>query len=341
MLRRPEVGRVVLFDADVWPPGGWAQRDAAMAEAVLSDTPIGERPSLWPGNLHTRLAQHEHGIPMGARLTAARASVVELRLSYGAGTHWNLGERWLPGPRGLRGGRSGAAHERIGWPHDLGVRRVAGRRRRERETVVNWKLPENFETPGGTVRWNVLGSGDPVVLVHGTPYSSLLWRDIAPALALTRRVFVFDLLGYGQSDQHEGQDLSIAAQAKVLRSLLDHWDLPDASLVAHDIGGAVTLRSVLLEGADCRDLTLFDAVSGGEWERGLFQLILEHAEVFEQLPDDAHEALVATFPWLATRGRSDRSPASSPFVAFFLRLVEGSPLGGPGQVSGRARYSRA
>lgn len=56
----------------------------------------------------------------------------------------------------------------------------------------------------------------------------------------------------------------------------------------------MALRTLLLEKRNYRGLTLFDAVSGGEWERGLFQLILEHADVFKQLPDYAHEALVAS-----------------------------------------------
>lgn len=158
---------------------------------------------------------------------------------------------------------------------------------------MSWTLDEEFETPEGMVRWRVLGSGDPVVLVHGTPYSSLLWRDIAPALARTRAVHVFDHLGFGRSDQREGQDLSLAAHARNFARLLDHWGLSRPSVVAHDIGGAVALRTLLLEGRDYRDLTLFDAVSGGEWERGLFRLILEHADVFHELPDYAHEALVA------------------------------------------------
>ncbi|GAA2597385.1 alpha/beta hydrolase [Streptomyces lienomycini] len=159
---------------------------------------------------------------------------------------------------------------------------------------TDWTLGEEFETPDGVVRWSVLGSGDPVVLVHGTPYSSLLWRDIAPALARTRTVYVFDHLGFGQSDQREGQDLSLAAHARNLAGLLDHWELPRPSVVAHDIGGAVALRTLLLEQRGFRDLTLFDAVSGGAWERGLFRLFLEHRDVFERLPDYAHEALVAS-----------------------------------------------
>ncbi|MFF7361031.1 alpha/beta fold hydrolase [Streptomyces sp. NPDC008125] len=158
---------------------------------------------------------------------------------------------------------------------------------------MEWKLDEEFGTPGGTIRWNRFGSGDPVVLVHGTPYSSYLWRDIAPALARTRTVYVFDHLGFGRSDQREGQDLGLAAHARNFAALLDHWGLDGPSVVAHDIGGAVALRTLLLEKRDYRDLTLFDAVSGGDWERGLFRLILEQADVFGRLPEYAHEALVA------------------------------------------------
>ncbi|WP_432082839.1 alpha/beta fold hydrolase [Streptomyces sp. WAC 04229] len=159
--------------------------------------------------------------------------------------------------------------------------------------MADWTLAEEFETPAGVVRWGTLGSGDPLVLVHGTPYSSFLWRDIAPALARTRKVFFFDHLGFGQSEQREGQDLSLAAHSERFAQLLGHWGLSHPSVVAHDIGGAVALRTLLLEQRSYRDLTLFDAVSGGAWERGLFQLFLEHEEVFRKLPGYAHEALVA------------------------------------------------
>ncbi|MFD3779332.1 alpha/beta fold hydrolase, partial [Streptomyces sp. NPDC058612] len=118
---------------------------------------------------------------------------------------------------------------------------------------MNWELGEVFETPDGTVRWSVFGCGEPVVLVHGTPYSSFLWRDIAPALAARRRVFVFDHLGFGQSEQREGQDLSLAAHARNFARLLEHWQLSRPSVIAHDIGGAVALRALLMEEASYRD----------------------------------------------------------------------------------------
>lgn len=184
-------------------------------------------------------------------------------------------------------------------------------------------LDEHLTDESGVIRWTRIGTGPPIVLVHGTPYSSRIFAGIVPALTQHREVFLFDHLGYGQSEQREGQDLSIAAQGRRFARLLDHWGLDAPSVVATDIGGAIALRALLLEGIAFADLLLFDAVTGGDWERGLFALILEHTEVFEALPDYAHRALVAAHmnnatelgfrpglleellePWVGTEGQA-------------------------------------
>ena len=158
---------------------------------------------------------------------------------------------------------------------------------------MTWDLTNSAELSDGVVRWDSLGEGPPIVLVHGTPYSSFLWRDVAPALARSgRQVYVFDHLGYGQSDKHEGQNLTLAAQARNFTELLRGWNLHRPSVVACDIGGAIALRALLLEATAYADLTLFDAVTGGTWEHGLFGLIRQHYDVFDRLPSYAHEALV-------------------------------------------------
>ena len=167
---------------------------------------------------------------------------------------------------------------------------------------MTWELTRSTELADGVVRWGSVGEGPPVVLVHGTPYSSYLWRDVAVALARHgREVYVFDHLGYGRSDKHQGQDLTLAAQGRNFAELLRRWNLHRPSVVACDIGGAIALRALLLEQASYSDLILFDAVTGGDWERGLFALIREHHDVFEQLPAYAHEALVAAHLRIRTR----------------------------------------
>jgi pimeloyl-ACP methyl ester carboxylesterase len=158
---------------------------------------------------------------------------------------------------------------------------------------MTWDMINSTGLRDGAVRWQSFGHGPPIVLVHGTPYSSFLWRDVAVALARRgRRVYVFDHLGYGQSDKHDGQDLTLAAQGRNFAELLRRWNLDRPSVVACDIGGAIVLRALLLERVAYSDLTLFDAVTGGRWEHGLFALIREHHDVFERLPAYAHQALV-------------------------------------------------
>lgn len=80
---------------------------------------------------------------------------------------------------------------------------------------MDWTLDAEAVLSDGVIRWRAFGDGDiATILVHGTPYSSFLWRDIAVGLSRRgRRVYVFDHLGYGQSDKREGQDLTLAARA--------------------------------------------------------------------------------------------------------------------------------
>jgi pimeloyl-ACP methyl ester carboxylesterase len=111
----------------------------------------------------------------------------------------------------------------------------------------------------------VLGEGPAVVLTHGTPSRSLVWREVAPVLAERHRVYVWDLLGFGDSERHVDQDVSLVAHGAVLAELVDQWGLERPALVGHDIGGAIVLRAHLLEGVDVSHLGLVDAVALRPW----------------------------------------------------------------------------
>ncbi|MEV6400159.1 alpha/beta hydrolase [Streptomyces sp. NPDC051907] len=163
-----------------------------------------------------------------------------------------------------------------------------------------WQLTRTFTSSSEEVRWDRLGdpAAPPVVLLHGTPFSSYVWRAVARALAGEFQVFVWDMPGYGTSQMSDGQDVSLAAQARVLCELLEHWGLSELSepqVVAHDFGGAVALRAHLLHGARYRRLALVDPVALAPWGSPFFRLVGEHAEVFEQLPAPLHKALVREY----------------------------------------------
>ncbi|MET8695343.1 alpha/beta hydrolase [Streptomyces bauhiniae] len=161
----------------------------------------------------------------------------------------------------------------------------------------DWHLSETFHSTSGAVRWAAFGDSgrDPVVLLHGTPFSSYVWRAVARALSRRHQVFVWDMPGYGASEQFAGQDVSLAAQGRVFTELLTHWGLEEPLVVAHDFGGAVSLRAHLLHGARYRALALVDPVALAPWGSPFFRLVGEHPEVFEQLPPALHRALVREY----------------------------------------------
>lgn len=98
-----------------------------------------------------------------------------------------------------------------------------------------------FEVAGDRLAYLDVGprDGQPVVLVHGMPTSSYLYRHIAPRLAdAGLRAIAPDLLGFGASDKPRDRSAYAApAQGARLTSLLDHLGLGAVTFVAHDLGG--------------------------------------------------------------------------------------------------------
>lgn len=85
------------------------------------------------------------------------------------------------------------------------------------------------------------GSGPPALLLHGWPTSSLLWRNIAPVLAKTRRVIALDLPGFGASDKPDNVTYDFAFFESVLTEVLQQLKIDRVALVVHDLGGPVGL----------------------------------------------------------------------------------------------------
>ena len=80
-------------------------------------------------------------------------------------------------------------------------------------------LDRRHRFEGQEVAWGRMGDGPALVLIHGTPFSSQVWRRIAPLLAGRWTVYYFDLLGYGLSDMRDQQDVSLSVQNRLLASL--------------------------------------------------------------------------------------------------------------------------
>jgi pimeloyl-ACP methyl ester carboxylesterase len=95
--------------------------------------------------------------------------------------------------------------------------------------------------PQGTIRYRELGSGEPIVLVHGFLTNGELWRDVAPRLAKSFRVIVPDWpLGSHELPLNPGTDLSPLGLAKIIADFLGELDLKEVTLVGNDTGGALS-----------------------------------------------------------------------------------------------------
>ncbi len=151
-----------------------------------------------------------------------------------------------------------------------------------------------YESAGGTVAYEVLGDGPPVLLLHGTPSWSYLWRNVAIQLAQRFTVYVCDLLGYGNSEKREGQDVSLAAQTRMLVELLELWQLDEPCIAGHDIGGAITLRLMLLEERRFRRVALCDAVAIAPWITPFSRHVQRYLEAFQTVPEHIHRQMIAT-----------------------------------------------
>jgi pimeloyl-ACP methyl ester carboxylesterase len=110
-----------------------------------------------------------------------------------------------------------------------------------------------------------LGEGEAVVLLHGFPTSSELWRREAWLFAQQMRVIAPDLLGYAASEHPLDADLSEPAQARYVAELLEGLGLRSVALVGHDVGGGIAQMLALDAALDVRCLVLLDSVCFDAW----------------------------------------------------------------------------
>jgi magnesium chelatase accessory protein len=104
----------------------------------------------------------------------------------------------------------------------------------------------HFVAAGG-LHWHVqrMGSGPPVLLLHGTGASTHSWRDLMPRLAEQFALIVPDLPGHAFTERAYGAGLSLAGMAQGVSALLKALDVAPVAAVGHSAGGAVAIRMAL------------------------------------------------------------------------------------------------
>lgn len=128
--------------------------------------------------------------------------------------------------------------------------------------------------------------------------------------------------GYGRSDKSAEQRTSLDVQGNIFAEMLSHWGLARPMVVAHDMGGATTLRAHLLHGCEFDRYVLMNVVAMRPWGSEFFDHVGRHVDAFLGLPPHIHRAVVEAYikgaivnkigsrdfkklvePWLSEDGR--------------------------------------
>lgn len=160
--------------------------------------------------------------------------------------------------------------------------------------MSDWKLPRTFRFEDREVKYGIQGQGEPVILVHGTPWSSFNLRHLLEGLSPHYQVYYFDLLGYGGSDK-SAADVSLGIQNRLLDALVDHWEIDTPYIVGHDFGGTTVLRNHLLDRRNFRKIVVIDPVALSPWGSPFFKHIEKHESAFSGVPDFIHAAIVEAY----------------------------------------------
>ncbi|KAI9702187.1 MAG: hypothetical protein M1820_006269 [Bogoriella megaspora] len=188
-------------------------------------------------------------------------------------------------------------------------------------------VDKNTLINGNRIAYGIHGDGEPVVLLHGTPSSSLIWRNVVPHLTTAGyRVYVFDLLGYGLSERpwYPSIDTSISGQVPILEGVLAHWGLGKIHLVAHDIGGGVAQRFTVFHPERVRSLTLVDVVSFDSYpSQRTKQQMQNGLESLIKAPDEKHRSHFREWLLSAVKNPQKLSQTS---LETFMSYISG-PMG--------------
>ncbi len=171
---------------------------------------------------------------------------------------------------------------------------------------MKWTLDETFETSAGRVAAGRAGEGPNLVLAHGWPWSSFSWHRVIPGLSKHHRVHWYDMPGYGRSDKRPEQRTAMDVQGQVFVEMLENWELGRPKVVAHDFGGATTLRAHLLHGCEFDRYVLMNVVAMRPWGSEFFDHVGRHVDAFLGLPPHIHKAVVEAYVQGAIVGEIER-----------------------------------
>jgi len=129
----------------------------------------------------------------------------------------------------------------------------------------------SVETPSGRISYASAGSGPVALFVHGVVLNKHLWRHQLTELSDIRRCIAVDLLAHGDTEIEPDQDVSVTANAKMLKEVLDVLKIDKVDLIGNDSGGGIAQIFAALNPERVRTLTLTNCDTHDNWPPEAFK----------------------------------------------------------------------
>src|SRR3979411_28635 len=135
----------------------------------------------------------------------------------------------------------------------------------------------SIDTPSGRISYAEAGSGPVALFVHGVVLNKHVWRHQLTALSDRRRCIAVDLLAHGDTEIDPNQDVSVTANANMLREVLDALRIDQVDIVGNDSGGGISQIFAALNPNRVRSLTLTNCDTHDNWPPEAFKPFVQMA----------------------------------------------------------------
>jgi pimeloyl-ACP methyl ester carboxylesterase len=134
---------------------------------------------------------------------------------------------------------------------------------RQLESLRRQAYGDYITIAGVKLRYLEMGSGSPVILIHGLGGFLEMWWNTILALSTKHRVYAFDMPGHGLSDR-PASCYSAAHCTEYLLSIIDALQLEAVTLVGHSLGGAISINAAVTRPDKIANLVLVDSAGLSE-----------------------------------------------------------------------------
>lgn len=124
---------------------------------------------------------------------------------------------------------------------------------------ADYTYPSKYiDIDGSKIHYVEVGSGTPILLLHGVPTSSYLWRNVIPYLSSLGRCIAPDLIGFGRSDKPD-IDYSIKNHIHYIEQFIERLQLHKLIIVMHGVGSIIGFDYAMRHEKNCRGLVFYEA----------------------------------------------------------------------------------